>query len=99
LSHQCDKSGRGGAGGTGIANPIYSTPAFIAGGGGGGNEANQNVALGGSGIGGNGGTRTYDTPHTKPTSAVPNTGSGGGGGGTSEMGFGSSGIVIVRYVK
>jgi hypothetical protein len=93
---------KGGSGGAGIANPIYSTPAFIAGGGGGGNQGSTKIAsLGGSGVGGNGGTfAPYLETYTKPNSGAVNTCSGcGGGGGRYDMGYGSSGIVIIRYVK
>ncbi len=85
--------GNGGTGGTliGFGATTAHTTATYAGGGGGTGYTN---GTGGSGIGGNGG---YGGNSRKD--AIPNTGSGGGThyGGASGGGYGSAGIVIIRY--
>jgi hypothetical protein len=87
----------GGAGGAGlqwINNNYYA-------GGGGGKSAQSNAGgAGGSGIGGNGGNDSINA-----TSAAINTGSGGGSGygnalpDQSNTTPGSSGVVIIRYLR
>ena len=98
--------GNVGVGGDGLQSSIDGTPTYIAGGGG-GSWPYRKVAFdpanpGGLGGGGNGSQHGANKLHA--TSGTPSTGSGGGGDATedpvnkfSEMGFGGSGIVIVRY--
>jgi hypothetical protein len=98
----------GGGGGSGIlegdtangtsgsVNDITGNNVFYAAGGGGGTDGTTR-ALGGSGIGGNGGIVTSGS--TSGTSGTNGTGSGGGGsGGLGDSGAGGSGIVIIRYL-
>jgi hypothetical protein len=69
------------------------------GGGGGGGSTNASGGTNGS-SGGKGGDQIYSFP---ATNGIANTGGGGGGGGVCSFwrlgGNGSSGIVIVRYLK
>jgi hypothetical protein len=92
-----------GLGGLGLQNDITVTTAgtgpYYAGGGGGGAYYSTGGApgVGGSGVGGNGGTHS---PSINAAGAgATNTGSGGGGGGGNGQvgGAGGSGIVILRY--
>ena len=80
-----------GAGGSGSLSSISGTPTYYAGGGGGGSMLNG--ASGGPGGGGGGGNSvTFDGTNA--------TGYGSGGGGARRFGrsgFGSNGIVILRY--
>jgi hypothetical protein len=81
---------------SGIVNDITGNNVFYAAGGGGGTDGTTR-ALGGSGIGGNGGIVTSGS--TSGTSGTSGTGSGGGGsGGIGDSGNGGSGIVIIRYL-
>jgi hypothetical protein len=81
---------------SGIVNDITGNNVFYAAGGGGGTDGTTR-ALGGSGIGGNGGIVTSGS--TSGTSGTSGTGSGGGGsGGSGDSGNGGSGIVIIRYL-
>ena len=81
---------------SGIVNDITGNNVFYAAGGGGGTDGTTR-ALGGSGIGGNGGIVTSGS--TSGTSGTSGTGSGGGGsGGIGDSGAGGSGIVIIRYL-
>ncbi|MDD4410052.1 MAG: hypothetical protein PHW52_05380, partial [Candidatus Pacebacteria bacterium] len=108
-------SGGGGAGGNspgldgglGRVSSITGTSLYYGGGGGAGGQCGPGSGytergIGGSGIGGSG---AYTTPSfVNATSGAVNTGSGGGGGYRSSAnvvgtGSGSSGIVIIRYLK
>ena len=93
-------SNQPGAGGLGLLFNISGNSQFYAAGGAAGANRFGGSALGGSGIGGNGGT----TASVAGVAGVPNTGSGGGGaayngtpGSSADGGAGGSGIVIVRY--
>ena len=98
--------GNVGVGGDGLQSSIDGTPTYRAGGGG-GSWPSRKAAFdpanpGGLGGGGNGSQHSA-TP-LRATSGEPSTGSGGGGDCAEypankfdEMGFGGSGIVIVRY--
>jgi hypothetical protein len=94
--------GFGFAGGLGLENQITgSSGVFYAGGGGGGSLNNQSPALGGSGIGGDGGVCGGAPSYpilSNATAGSPNTGSGGGGGSAAGGGGGAggSGVVILR---
>ncbi|MDD5676592.1 MAG: hypothetical protein PHW60_01195 [Kiritimatiellae bacterium] len=86
----------GGNGGTGITNSMSGIAQAYAGGGGGGEYDPGTKGLGGSGVGGDGGSYADH----QATSGQKNTGSGGGGtggNGGETSGHGGSGIVIVRY--
>lgn len=93
-------SNQPGAGGLGLLFNISGNSRFYAAGGAAGANRFGGSALGGSEIGGNGGT----TSSLAGVAGVPNTGSGGGGaayngtpGSSADGGNGSNGIVIVRY--
>jgi hypothetical protein len=97
------KPGLLGAGGDGLQSSIDGTPTYRAGGGGGGWSAGMDPSNPG-GLGGGGNGNQHNNPKLHATSGTPSTGSGGGGDAStlpensfSEMGFGGSGIVIVRY--
>jgi len=85
-------SGAPGNGGAGLS--YFGT--YWAAGGGGGNYQNSTQGVGGSSIGGNGGTYTTDS-----TPGAANTGSGGGAGGHGAFhpnpSAGSSGIVMLVF--
>ena len=87
------------SGGAGATTSISGSPTVYAGGGGGGGaQSTGYFGLGGSGIGGNGGTDGGTNPGFSASPA--NRGSGGGGGsdaGPTTGGSGSSGVVIIRY--
>jgi hypothetical protein len=86
-----------GDGGAGIYSTITGTSTAYCGGGGGGiipYISDEVAGVGGSGVGGNGGLGG-----SSPTNGTALRGSGGGGSGSSEQGgYGSSGVVILRYV-
>lgn len=90
-----------GYGGPGIKSDITGTERWYAGGGGGQQYYNTNsVALGGSGVGGNGASQV--NINIAATAGAANTGSGGGAGGHyanegGVSGAGGSGIVVIRY--
>ena len=84
-----------GSGGLGLASSISGTQVYYAAGGGGGTRDGIAMAIGGSGIGGNGGYVGGSA-----TDGKANTGSGGGGGRLNERGGnGGSGIVIIRVIE
>ena len=87
---------KGGNGGPGVEWPSGSGVYYAAGGGGWVYSSNpSDVGLGGSSVGGNGGTYPSGVAATNP---VANTGSGGGGGISSlPASAGADGVVIIRY--
>jgi len=94
----------GGKGGDGVNIPIFDNNYYGAGGGGStGNSCQGNWASptghpagkGGVGGGGDGGERAV----TNGKDGLPHTGSGGGGSSYEYAGNGSSGIVIIKYIK
>ena len=98
LGGDTPNTSQGGAGGVGLQFSISGAPTFYAAGGGGSVYNAAGIGIGGSSIGGNGGSFTSNIA---ATNGATNTGSGGGGGerasGANNSGAGGSGIVIIRY--
>jgi len=98
-----------GIGGAGYSSTITGTTQYYAAGGGGGwcsGSDTGNVAVGGSGVGGNGAYAAgFSSPQIFATNPTQNSGSGGGSGAIfiglyENMGVGTAGadgIVIIRY--
>jgi hypothetical protein len=93
-------------GALGVQIPILDTVSYYAAGGAGGRfelfvpSPNPVQALGGSGIGGNGGTSPMSTNPRGGDNGVDGTGSGGGGGAyttTYGGGDGGDGVVVIRF--
>ena len=94
-------TGVAGGGGAGVACAITGKELYYGGGGGGGATSALRPALGGSGVGGNGGVAS-DPSGSKfsATDGMDFRGGGGGGQaghGSGSIGRGGSGVVILRY--